>query len=405
MVASGQLRHDRLWNSGAVMKTIKPTRILSYFDGIEVFCAKDAADGNYVATLVEEGDVPKYLVAGVSFNCLSDLMAGQIDLKRAFDEAADGEWFLVDARASFGEPLSLEPCLKDTLPPRYLPVDGFTIEPQIDSYHALMYAHERKNCVFSFGLDSSIHIDTLSELLAYIHLMVNYAYRRSVSDLPSRDRPRVDASRATAMRVVLPAAPGSYHMVLEAAMEPDADGSSELERGLKFIDDLFETATDENAMLTVVGTRRSRLATAYSKFMRFLDEHGTGFTYGWATPKSTDARSGQIARDLATSVSYLFDVDDSPVREIKTFTGRLDKANLRTGGWGMRTNERGYVTGKSRPGNPLLSKAVLGGEYVIECEVEEQEKVWGLSRRVHYLRDMTTLQPHLDMNLLDRPPE
>ena len=387
------------------MKAITPTEILSYFDGIDLFAAEDAIGGNYVATLADDTlEAPRFLVVGVSQGQLDGVLSGQIDLKSLFENPAGGEWFFTDADADFGTPLPLARQDKRTIPNRYWPIEGITLEPATEDKSALTYAHERANCVFAFEVAASVRIDTLSELLAHLHTLVDQACRMAWRDLPLRQRREIDFAEAAAMQVVVPAVAGSYRMVLESVQRPDDVGTSELALGLEVIDELFANTHDIDAMLNIVGGRRTRLANTTSKLIRFLDDHDTGFTYGWATPHLSNARSGGITRDVAGSLSAGLFPHESRMVARRMFTGRLLKANLRTGTWGMRTYEAGYLTGRSRRGVHALRQAIIGADYSIDCEIEEHVDMLGKSKRINYLMSLTTFQPHLDMNLLERPP-
>ena len=64
------------------MKTIRHTTTLFYYDGPQVFEARDAIGGHYVAVMVEpEGGHDRYLVAGVEPERLRQFRAGLLDLR------------------------------------------------------------------------------------------------------------------------------------------------------------------------------------------------------------------------------------------------------------------------------------------------------------------------------------
>ena len=48
------------------MKTVKLTGILDYYDGIQLFAARDPIGGHYVCDMIDTvGDFDRYLVVGV----------------------------------------------------------------------------------------------------------------------------------------------------------------------------------------------------------------------------------------------------------------------------------------------------------------------------------------------------
>ncbi len=387
------------------MSEIRPTEVLWYHDGIEVFAAENPVGGSYLGVFAEERpEADRYLVVGAHPDNIKRFKDGQSDLRDLILSTPLDNWYMVDADVEFGDPLELVPQTVPLAHSPYIPEAGFVLEPAVDDQLALDYARERGNTVFAFAIDSPIRIDDLSLLLSHMHTMVEQAYRFALRKLPLAEKKRIDPSDAAAMRVVVPAAPGSYRMVLESEAPPDAEGSSELVKGLEIIDDLFANVDSARETLRILGGRRSRLANTYGKFIKFLDDHGTGMTYDWAVPRSPKMQRGKVTREAAESLSeQLFPLSD-PVIRSKEFTGTLAKANLRTGTWGMWTDQVGYLTGRSKGRNHTLRRSINGEQYRIICEVVQHSGLGGRPKNVYYLTEMESMQRHLDMNMLERPP-
>ena len=82
------------------MKTIRYTKTLHYYDGPQVFEARDSIGGHYVALMVEsEGSGARYVVAGVAPEHLRLFRVGSLDLRSLMMAAAPDQCYL----ASFGE--------------------------------------------------------------------------------------------------------------------------------------------------------------------------------------------------------------------------------------------------------------------------------------------------------------
>ena len=116
------------------MRTIQPTEILAYYDGVEVFSGQDSIGGHYVGSFIDAiGDADRYLVVGVRPERLSKFRSGTLDLRTLLLEAPDGEWYLTLVNGNAGQPLKLEPQSDALAATDYLPGAGFLLgDPELD---------------------------------------------------------------------------------------------------------------------------------------------------------------------------------------------------------------------------------------------------------------------------------
>lgn len=110
------------------MKTIRHTNTLFYYDGPQIFEARDASGGHYMAVAVESETAPdRNLVAEVSPERLRQFRSGALDLKSLLAEDGEAEWYLATVEAGLDQPLALEtqtiPLMKSGL----LPDPGFVM--------------------------------------------------------------------------------------------------------------------------------------------------------------------------------------------------------------------------------------------------------------------------------------
>jgi hypothetical protein len=111
------------------MKTIQHSATLFYYDGPQVFEARDAIGGHYVAVMVEpENDKDRYLVAGVEPERLRQFRAGLIDLRTLLTGRAVEEWFLTSTGDDLNEPLTLQPATGSLAESGFLPDAGFVLQ-------------------------------------------------------------------------------------------------------------------------------------------------------------------------------------------------------------------------------------------------------------------------------------
>ncbi len=368
------------------MKTIRHTTTLFYYDGPQVFEARDAIGGHYVAVMVEPQDgKDRYLVAGVEPERLRQFRAGMLDLRGLLTERAIEEWFLAAAPSGLNEPLALQPATGKLAESEFLPEPGFVLHDRPAEELALKEARERNNLVLEIAADPPeaaeehrIRVGTLVGLLGHVQLMVKHAYGAALRELSPDNRRAIDKTDAHLMDVVIPAAAGSFRVVMEAAKTPDMLGQSELARALQRLDVLFENAGNPQRALATVKEHRGHLAGAYLRLLRFLVQHKTGLRYSWAEPgfakpsnrAVTEAEAGPLV-DVLSGVSNLGG-------ESVTLVGAFEKANRGTGAWGLLTAD-GLFSGKVKEGGPSLEGLKIGGSYKFSC-IEEIEEVEGTGR-------------------------
>jgi hypothetical protein len=110
------------------MKTIRHTTTLFYYDGPQVFEARDAIGGHYVAVMIEPDDgQDRYLIAGVEPERLRQFRAGLLDLRNLLVERAVAEWFLAFAPDGITAPLSLQTAQGSLVESAFLPDAGFVL--------------------------------------------------------------------------------------------------------------------------------------------------------------------------------------------------------------------------------------------------------------------------------------
>lgn len=372
------------------MKTIQPTETLVYYDGVEVFAGQDSIGGHYIGMIIDASG--RYLVAGVSPQQLRQFRIGNVDLRTMFLEAPDGEWFVTTSDGEPGEPLVLEP-QPTTID--LLPEEGFCLDNVSVDDFALQQARQRGNIIFEFSAEPPetagghrIRMTTLAGLLLHLQTILQRAYRAALRDLPVRDRKKIDTTDGHLMDVVVPAAPGSYRVVLEAARQPDMFGSSkELVRGLKKVDEVFTSATNPDNAPQLLQPHKGHLAGSYVNLMRFLEEHGTGLRYGWADPAFSDVQHGAVseavARQLADSLSSISNLTTETV----SLVGSFERVNTDTGYWGLLTEE-GQKSGRVREGGPSLHGLTTGKQYRFDCTEEIELVAVGRENHTLYLEEI-----------------
>lgn len=375
------------------MKTIRHTTTLFYYDGPQVFEARDAIGGHYVGVMVEPQDgKDRYLVAGVEPERLRQFRAGLLDLRNLLIERVIADWFLASAPAGLSEPLALEMGEGSLAESTFLPDAGFVLHDRPAEELALREARARNNLVLEVAVEPPeaaeehrIRVGTLVGLLNHVQVMVKHAYGAALRDLALSTRRAIDRSNAHLMDVVIPATEGSFRIVLEATKTPDLLGQNELARALERVDALFEKAANPEQAADVVRANRGHLAGAYLRLLRFLIQHNTGLRYSWAEPTFSKPSNRSISEGEATPLVSLLSGVSNLGSESVDLPGTLEEADVTRRTWRIATPD-GKYSGEVKQGGPSLEGLKLGSAYKFSCieEIEEQEGT-GREQRTLYL--------------------
>ena len=373
------------------MKKIRHTKTLFYYDGPQVFEAHDAIGGHYVAVMVESDNLnERYLVAGVPPEQLREFRSGALDLRSLLIQSDEEERYLATVDTDLDHPLVLNNLSTTLMDSGFLPDAGFVLHDRSSDDSVLREARERNNLVLEVvaeppeaTMQHRIRANTLAEMLNLVQGMVKYAYRTEMKG----DDPRYRQPDEDMMDVVVPAAAGSFQIVLEAASMPDFFGGSKLARALRRIDVLFEdTANPEKTLLTVK-EQRGHLAGTYLKLLRFLVERETGLRYSWAEPKSERPSNRAVSQSEAGLLIEALSSVTNLGSESMTLEGTFERFNRGSGSWGLLTNE-GKRWGKVKGGGPSLDGLEVGGRYRFYCDEEVEEvAITGRELRVLYLKN------------------
>ena len=381
------------------MRTIHPTAILAYYDGVEVFTGADAIGGNYIGAFIDAvGDADRYLVVGVRPERLRELRMGMLDLRTLLLEAPGGEWYLTLVNGNAGQPLALEPQSGPLEATDFLPDPGFLLDYAPVDDLALQYARARGNVVFEFSVEPPetanghrVRMATLGGLLLQVQSVVKYAYLSALRELSDKTKSIIDTKDGHLMDAIVSAAPGSYRVILEAAKPPDMFGYGEVARGLQLLDEIFG-ATNPDKALETLQKHKGRLAGSYIKLMRFLSDNDTGLSYSWAHPDLPAANYGGVSGACARQIAEMLSDVTSLTTESVTLTGEFERVNRRRGDWGLLTDD-GIKTGNIADGGPSLNGLEVGKRYRFLCQEDTELDAAGREKQTLYLVDIEPEKP------------
>ncbi len=88
--------------------TIRPTKVLDYYDGVLVFTGADADGRQYVGSIIDTSDgIDRYLVKGAASERIMALENGRVDLRRLLLENPADPWYLAYDGKAPDQPLEL----------------------------------------------------------------------------------------------------------------------------------------------------------------------------------------------------------------------------------------------------------------------------------------------------------
>ena len=131
LVAVGRLRHIGNLSGGDAMKTVKITEILDYYDGMQIFAARDSIGSHYIGEMIDTvGDHDRYAVVSISSDRLADFRAGRVDLRTVLLGIPGGEWYIMMPEGGIDDPQALIPQSKSMAEADVLPEDGFFLKSE-----------------------------------------------------------------------------------------------------------------------------------------------------------------------------------------------------------------------------------------------------------------------------------
>ena len=204
-----------------------------------------------------------------------------------------------------------------------------------------------------------MHVHSLVQMLDLMQKLVGHGYRAAVRELPRNLRSATPVEEAVLMDVVIPAAGGSFCVLLEAASHGEECRGGELCRGLEVVDALFAGATARNGA-NVLRQTGGRLASTYMKMVNFVAEERVGLRYSWAGPTFSQVRRNSISVNRARRLRELMGAADNRELHEVSVMGRLVRADLKTGAWTLESATEVYRGSLERIGPCLVAWWLVG---------------------------------------------
>ena len=375
------------------MRRLHYQNTLYYYDGPQVIELRDAIGGHYVGVLVDVVDgQDRYLCTGVAPERLADFRIGGVDLRVLMTEQADGSYLF--ATGELGAALTCTSVADAQTLSDSLPDPGFVLHEHASDDSTVAEARNRANFVLDLAVEPPeargehrIRSSTLIGLLQHVQTLIKHAYGAALRELKTAQSREIDHTDAHLLDVVVPAATGSFRIVLEAHKRADLLGHNELERAMERVDALFDGLDQPQVVLERVKAHKGHLSGAFLRLLRFLVEQRTGLRYQWATPNATKARRRAVSEAQSSAIVELLSGVSNLASEPILLVGVLEEADCVRGKWRLATEDAKEI-GTVTDGGPSLEGLKLGGRYRFDCvEVLDAIDATGRESRRIYLTD------------------
>ncbi len=376
------------------MKTVHYITTLFYYDGPQVFEARDDIGGNYIAVAVElQYRQDGYLVKGVNPRKAAEFRVGDIDLRTLLLDLQQEQWYLSTPDPDLNQPVSLIPQTDSIRESEFLPDEDFFLHEFPADDLVVKEARKRNNTILEIKAESLVNAsehrirwDIFNPLSACMQSLLKYAYAFAMKDAFPNKRPN---KTFTPTMDIVATAPGSFRIILEATQKSDIFDDNQLNYALEKIDALFAAA--KNSDTDSLQEYRGHFAGSCLNLLKLLVKHNTGIGYAWANQNSlrpsTFTLSATRAKPLVESLSKITDLG---VEEV-TLTGEFDKVTRDSGAWGLHTKD-GKKSGKIKKGGPSLNGLQVGKSYHFYCVEEITQSATGGEIHTLYLQGYKSVQ-------------
>lgn len=379
------------------MKQVRYRETLLYYDGIQLFQARDSIGGHYIAASIPPaGSRDRYLLAGVAPAALARFLDGERDLRSLLLDSAEEDWSIAEFAGSLDGPLRLEPGTGALGTSGLLPEPGFRLHAQASDDEVVRRARESSRLVVELRMTppeakegARMRAAALGGLLIDFQTLVAQAHRAAAKS----ERPPPGSEE---MDVVVPAAPGSFRVVLASAHPPDVFGGNWLTPAFRQLDEVFRRIEDPSETVAFLRESPGRFAGAAVKFLKSVAD-SADFRYSWADSGSKEATRHSAPRRAAARIveaaadSPALDAEETEEVEV---TGEFQKFHRGNGAWALLTGDGAVVAGTLRPEGPGLDGLVVGGRYRFVCE--ERVEAVSVSRRRPPRRYLVRHEPAAD---------
>ena len=357
---------------------IRYARTLEYYDGIQLFEARDAIGGTYIAALLETNtEADQYLLVGCAPQELRIFRNGGTDLRNLMTRSAVHGWYLADL-TDLQKPLSLKPREEDKIPEDLLPKPGFQITAADVDHSVITQARESENVVIQVTIEPAegaihhgIRASSLGGLLTHFQNFIRHAVHHAMRyDEPAKDKGK--RYRDGHLLDIIEIAPGSTKLTFQGVYTPPPGDLPPLVKALETLDEIFMSADAMADGNNPFHEDEEGMEKAYRNLMKFLRARKTSFSYTWAQP--TSPRPSHTSMPLQNVNRLAQDIEllgagfmATPYQETRILEGTLEMVDEPKKRWRISSEPRKSVTGTVYQDGPSLSNLIINNRYRFHC--------------------------------------
>jgi hypothetical protein len=361
------------------MRTASLHHTLVYYDGPELFLARDKFGVSYVSLAVPKDQKVFYASVPLTSEDVSALFGGESRLREIIVRNALEAWYLSDPLLDGFDQFNLS--LQDeTFPENFLPSAEFDLAHWLPEPSELAHlALSRGRPVVGIRVDppeahesGRIRTNTLAALLIEFQKLVRYAKRNIYNKTSVNQHDHsLDLSLNT-----LAFGQGSFRIYFESAGQPDLFGGNDVEVSLALINEILETPSNTDLVVERIRNVRGHFVSSLKRMLEILEVNETFIEIDWAKPGSTISQI-KISRSAVKPLLERLNATEALSKELRRFEGQFLRVDVKSGSWRLKTlpEEDEFYGNCEQPHDLLAGVVIETGTYSIVCEEKIEENI------------------------------
>ncbi len=350
------------------MSTLHIKSVLVYYDGPQVFEARDLAGGSYICIAAPHGTEFDCIAIRIEPARLHAFIAGACDLLSLITKRDSTlDWYYCNFEGEFLNAASVGEGWQ--VPIELLPEEGFYHEQKSGAPEVVEVAAERRVCIVAVSLwdgnsgnANSVKASTLGAVL----LDFQRVFSRAFSNWQRTNR-NVESTVSVPALTAFASAPGSYKIYLEADSSAGLFGSSNAVNAFIILDKILEDPMDTRRTVDALVEYKGHFAGAMHSLFKTMVQNNVSLSYTYADFSDSIARGSTISLSEAKAITKALSERETIDAEPVPVVGVLEKIDAVSGAWRLHTENKS-VSGKTDADGPKLTGLTIGELYTFLCE-------------------------------------